>query len=340
MGEVFAGFADGVELSPAQDRSMTAQLAWVRSYNGYERLASDPGQLEALLAGVRQEYERSGSVPEWCGVDLLKGWAFYLYRYDYFGSGGHALSHSDTALFREWNDVMSALAAHPAAGASDRPPTARPARRRFADEPRMHRDAEFLAAKRGRLWEPQVAPINSLVDAITKTGKGDVPYVDPDSGGVEARVLLLLEAPARAAAHGSGMLSADNDDATAAHVWEAYRDSGLPREWGAHWNAVPWYVGKKEKIRVVTAAEIVEGRRWLLELIALLPDLRVLLTLGVAARTAAAPLADELDRRHVSVLSTWHPSPRNYNSRPQARPEVGRAFAEAFALAGGERDAS
>lgn len=34
---------------------------------------------------------------------------------------------------------------------------------------------------------------------------------------------LLLEAPAGAAAHGSRMLSANNDDGTAANVWRAYQ---------------------------------------------------------------------------------------------------------------------
>jgi uracil-DNA glycosylase len=162
-----------------------------------------------------------------------------------------------------------------------------------------------------------------------------VPFVDPDSGGIHGKVLLLLEAPARAAAHGSGMLSADNDDATAAHVWEAYDHSKLPRDWGVHWNAVPWYVGKKETIRAVTAAEILEGRGWLVQMLDLLPELRVLLTLGRSAAKAIGPLAVDLHAQGIAVVSTWHPSPRNYNSRPHSRPELLEAFVEARRLAGG-----
>lgn len=198
----------------------------------------------------------------------------------------------------------------------------------------MHRDPDFLAAKRARLWEPHVAPINELTQKIIKAGKGDVPFVDPDSGGVNARVLFVLEAPARAAAHGSGMLSADNDDTSAAHVWEGYAHSGLRRDFGVHWNAVPWYVGKKEKIRAVTPQEVVDGREWLVALLELLPDLNVVFTMGVPARKALQPLADSLSDRGVTIVSTWHPSPRNYNSRPHSREEVLAAFDQVRRLAG------
>jgi uracil-DNA glycosylase len=305
------------------------QLTWVLGYNAYERLASDLARLEALVAEARREYSASRQVPAWCGVDLLKGWAFALARTDHV-DGGHGLSDAGSAAYKEWIHVLAALARHPGATERDVPPMPVVHDRRFSSAPRAHRDADFLAAKRARLWEPHVAPVNALVERIIEAGKGDVPFIDPDSGGVDARVLLLLEAPARAAAHGSGMLSADNDDATAAHVWEAYRASGLPREWGVHWNAVPWYVGRQEKIRAVTACEVVEGRTWLEALLDLLPHLRVVLTLGVPARKAVAPLVPQLEARGLAVMSTWHPSPRNYNSRPQAEPAVLAAFAEAL----------
>lgn len=153
----------------------------------------------------------------------------------------------------------------------------------------------FWNAKQHRWFEPHVAPINLLVQEITRTVGSDVPYVDPDCGGVGARVLLLLEAPACAAAHGSGMLSADNDDGTAANVWAAYQHSGLPRHWGMHWNAVPWHIGVPGKIRAATRQDVHDGRDWLFRLVDLMPDLRVGLTLGNRARDAVAPVMGELD---------------------------------------------
>lgn len=313
-------------MSPLDDLDpLGVQITWVSTYDGYARLASSPEQLERLLAPARAEYASARGVPSWCGVDLLKGWAFLLYRRDRF-DGGRELGDPVGRGRQEWDAVLAALAAHPAAQPGDIPPGVRARPRSFSTSPRMHRDPDFLAAKRARLWEPHIAPINGLTQRIVESGKGDVPYVDPDSGGIAARVLFLLEAPARAAAHGSGMLSADNDDTTAAHVWEAYQHSGLRRDFGVHWNAVPWYVGKREKIRAVTPAEVEEGRRWLIELLELLPELRVLLTMGVPARKAVAPLHGELAERGVTVVSTWHPSPRNYNSRPQSRADVLSTF--------------
>lgn len=48
--------------------------------------------------------------------------------------------------------------------------------------------------------------------------------------------------------------------------------------------------------------------------------------MGVPARKAVAPLHGELAERGVTVVSTWHPSPRNYNSRPQSRADVLSTF--------------
>lgn len=169
---------------------------------------------------------------------------------------------------------------------------------------------------------------------ISRTVGGDVPYVDPDCGGVGARVLLLLEAPAGAAAHGSGMLSADNDDGTAANVWTAYRHSGLPRQWGMHWNAVPWYMGVPGRIRPATSQDIDDGRDWLFRLVDLMPDLRVVLTLGNSARDAVAPAKVQLESRGLHLLSAKHPSQRVINiTKGVAREEIHAAFVQARALA-------
>lgn len=96
------------------ERFRAEDYDWALTYNAYERLAGSPGQLGELLASARDWYESSGQVPDWCGVDLLRGWAFYLARADYFAGGG--------SLDREWSDVLQALRQHPAAEPSDVPP--------------------------------------------------------------------------------------------------------------------------------------------------------------------------------------------------------------------------
>ena len=71
----------------------------------------------------------------------------------------------------------------------------------------MNRNPEFLARKRRRVYDPHVRPLNAMVDRWN----GDrlqVPYADPDSGGIHARILFLHESPdPRASAeHRSGLV--------------------------------------------------------------------------------------------------------------------------------------
>lgn len=323
-----------------EQRLMTRQIAWAHTYDGYERLAGGPdggpSALAQLLEPAWREYEQSSRVPSWCGVDLLRGWAFYLTRADRHG-GGYDLAEDGSKL-REWEAVLTRVAEHPSARPEERPPLS--SRRvpgpggPFTTEPRRHRDLDFLAAKQGRWFEPHIAPVNALVQEISRTVGGDVPYVDPDCGGVNARVLLVLEAPAGAAAHGSRMLSADNDDGTAANLWQAYKNSGLPRDWGMHWNAVPWYLGVRGKIAAAKAQDVEQGRVWLLRLVDVLPDLKVVLCLGNASRDAVSPGKALLESRGLTVLNAPHPSQRRYNlSKGGDEVKVLAAFDDARQLA-------
>lgn len=206
------------------DSFTSAQVRWAHSYDGYRRLASGPEALANILGGAREEYRVHGRVPQWCGVDLLRGWAFYLTREDRHRGG-------DT-LGEEWTAVLARLRVHQDATGADRPPpdarTLLDLPSVFSTEPKRHKDSAFLVAKQARLWEGHVAPINQLVDQIRHAIAREwqaahrgaappvfVPYVDPDSGGVQARVLFVLESPAGPAALGSGMLSADNNDGSA-----------------------------------------------------------------------------------------------------------------------------
>lgn len=76
------------------------------------------------------------------------------------------------------------------------------------------------------------------------------------------------------------MLSPDNDDETASNMWRLYEQSGLPRSTALHWNAVPWYVGEAGREKSVKAREVLEGAFWLDRVLELLPDLRLVVTMG------------------------------------------------------------
>ena len=85
----------------------------------------------------------------------------------------------------------------------------------------------FLSGPVGRLREPHVTALTDFVERLRAGcwGGEAVPWFDPADAGVHAPVLLLYEDPgARAVgpdsprphAGGSGLITAENDDATAA----------------------------------------------------------------------------------------------------------------------------
>ena len=47
-----------------------ALIDWAHSYNGYERIADSPERLTAVIRPMADEYDRTGVIPEWAGVDL------------------------------------------------------------------------------------------------------------------------------------------------------------------------------------------------------------------------------------------------------------------------------
>ena len=284
-----------------------AETEWAYSYSGYERLGGEPRYLEAVVDVARDEYRRTGRVPQWCGVDLLRGWAFLLHRAGRFSSAD--------VYGPEWDAVLQAVREHPAARPGDAPPERLPdiatlsLPTLFSVHPKMHGDDAFRDAKRARWFEPHVAPVNRLVDRIrTERGTDQVPYADPDSGGIAARVLLVMESPGRKALE-SEMLSADNDDETAKNLWTTLSAVGLARTSVLPWNVVPWYVGTPMKNASVVTAQAVEGQPYLLRLLNLLPELRVVVAIGKWAQLGVALAAQSLRDRGLTVIEAPHPSP-------------------------------
>lgn len=149
-----------------------------------------------------------------------------------------------------------------------------------------------------------------------------VPRVDPAEGGVDARVLILFEAPgpmsnAQNARPGSGFISVDNDDQTAENCWRARSASGL-HDGVLCWNIVPWYLGPAS--RKPTAVEIREGASELLGFMRLLPNLDTVVLSGRYAQDGWRKHLDHsLHRPAVRVIETWHPSPLSLNQPGKRR---------------------
>lgn len=199
------------------------------------------------------------------------------------------------------------------------------------EEPMMNKNREFLAEKRRRIHEPHVRSLNALVDRWNGT-RLRVPYVDPDSGGIHARILFLAESPGPQALadHGSGPISPDNNDRSAERFWRLSREAGLSRDIYINWNAVPWYVSGTAKNQNASAADGRDALPYLHEFVGLLSDLRVVVVMGsFAQRWWFRYLIDCTDSRVLPLLAAPHTSSRAGISNPRFEQDILAAMVKA-----------
>ncbi len=171
------------------------------------------------------------------------------------------------------------------------------------DAPRTMHDPAVRAARRDMLGQPHIASLAAYARHLRAMGCGEVPDFDPLDGGIGARVLFLFEKPGpmTAAAGGSGFISRDNDDRTAAATFDFMRQAGIPREATVIWNVIPWWNGTRK----VTSEELHKGVEQAGELIRLLPGLRAVVLVGRKAARAEPRLA----ATGLTVFTSAHPSP-------------------------------
>lgn len=190
--------------------------------------------------------------------------------------------------------------------------------------------------KRQRVDEPHVRDLNRLARRLREAASDEprfVPWFDPDGGGGDARVLVLMESPGpRTVAAGDlGFSSEDNDDPTALALREARSASGLARSDYVRWNVVPWpsYDDAGSR-RAPTVADLEEAGPALVAVLDLLPRLEVVVAVGSPALSGVMRL---LTTRSTSlaevprVLGVPHPSPRNARQREEARGRLRHALA-------------
>jgi hypothetical protein len=199
------------------------------------------------------------------------------------------------------------------------------------DAPKSNRDPAEVERKTALLFEPHVAPLTALVERTRATRpEAYVPYFDPTEAGIDAKILILLEAPGRRSAlpRGSGFVSADNDDETAKNMWQLMAAAGIDRARDVvTWNVVPWYIGDGTKIRPAAEADFDDARAATLELVALLPEVRVVLLLGRKASDAWRSLDIDLP-----ALQAPHPSPLSLNTSSARREQLAAALVRAREL--------
>jgi hypothetical protein len=209
--------------------------------------------------------------------------------------------------------------------------------------PRSLAEQDVLEDRLTRLDEPHVAPLNALVRKLqtARGGSATVPWFDPADGGIYARILALQEAPGarsvqagivRARGGGSGIISSDNNDHTAGNFSSARDKAGVPRSWLVSWNIVPWYLGNTTKIATPGQTDLAAASMWTRALLGLLPELVVVMVLGLSAQSGFKKLlAGGSVPRNFIVIPAPHPSPQNMNTRPTAMPRLVEAFETAAA---------
>ncbi|MBC7595299.1 MAG: uracil-DNA glycosylase [Kineosporiaceae bacterium] len=178
---------------------------------------------------------------------------------------------------------------------------------------------------------PLTAWVERLIDSRANAGLiAEVPTFDPAEAGINARVLLLLEAPgpmtnALNSHPGSGFISSDNDDSTAENLWHARQDAELIDD-TLLWNIVPWYLGPADKKPKVS--DLREGAKTLRELISMLPELHTVVTLGVIPRNGWTRFGRPNLGTAMRTIETWHPSQLAMN-QPGKREHLAEALTRA-----------
>ncbi|WP_447006877.1 uracil-DNA glycosylase [Saccharothrix isguenensis] len=192
----------------------------------------------------------------------------------------------------------------------------------FPSTPRAHRNPVVIARKKALLTAPHMAKLTEFARRIATERKADVPLFDPASGGVDSKVLLLLESPGPASVK-SGLNSLDNDDPTAANGFSAMAEAGLSRRACLSWNVVPWHLANREP----TPAELRSAVPYLVELLRMLTGLKAVVVLGRPAGTGWTLSG----RGHkLKVFNAPHPAPLSINRDRAARwPQLVDAFRQA-----------
>lgn len=183
------------------------------------------------------------------------------------------------------------------------------------DQPYALRDLAVRARRRRALTKRHVAPLKRFAARLRRKLPGAVPDFDPFDGGIFARALFVAERPGPKARE-TGFISRENPDQTARNSGALLNAAGIPRSDTVRWNILPWYDSRRAKI---SASDLSCGAGYLLELIALLPHLRVIVFVGRRAQQAARMV---MIPAGVKVVNCPHPSPLNLNADRRQRPAI------------------
>ncbi len=176
----------------------------------------------------------------------------------------------------------------------------------YEDAPRTLRDPKEQERRRALLSLPHMVPLTDYAVFLRKRGDVEVPEFDPLDGGVEAKILFLFEKPGPMTSSegrrtGSGFISRNNDDPTAAAIFKFMAQAGIPRQSTLIWNVVPWWNGTRK----ITADEVRDG----LTAFSLLRQHLSKLSAVVMVGEKASRVQPYLENTGLLLFHSSHPSP-------------------------------
>ncbi|GJE15503.1 uracil-DNA glycosylase [Methylobacterium marchantiae] len=196
--------------------------------------------------------------------------------------------------------------------------------------PKSLGDPEQVAIRRTLLDAAHVTSLRALARRIAAERSADVPDPDPLDGGIEARLLLLLETPGPGIGR-TGFVSRDNPTGTAANLFRFLAGAGIARRDSLIWNAVPWVIHAPGALnRAPRRAEIAMAATYLAPLIDLLPSLDVAVLAGRVAGLSREPLRQL--RPGLPVIAVPHPSPTYVCTSPMVAERIRAGLDEAAAI--------
>lgn len=142
-----------------------------------------------------------------------------------------------------------------------------------------------------------------------------MPYFDPESGGIGAQVLMLLESPGPQVSK-TMLISADNPDGTAENMSCLLKLASLSRKRILLWNIFPWQLSA-ESVIVPDKQHLIEAAPATRELLTLLPQLKVIVLVGNQAKAGWEHVGLEIDPG-IEILHCPHPSPIPFGVNPES----------------------
>ncbi|GAB5505925.1 MAG: hypothetical protein Rhirs2KO_10880 [Rhizobiaceae bacterium] len=184
----------------------------------------------------------------------------------------------------------------------------------------MQKERQSTDPRLGQLSRPHMLPLMSLIAQWRSQGLA-VPNPDPNDGGVNAKVLVLLESPGPKAIR-SGFISCDNPDKSAENIGTLMASADIDRRDTVLWNVVPYCVSTVTKNKNASAAQIRAAAGHTQAFIELLPHLKAIVFCGRRAQVARPLL-----RMPCEVSETFHPGAMAYN-RQHLREHMQRVFVQ------------